>query len=84
MNRYWHDADGSVRAASGGTHRAPVRDRPALPHTLSVEERCETLLVLEHLRDSTPSRLLHEVADRAIASMEEPRRAAIPEQADGR
>lgn len=77
MNRYWHVHDGSVRTPSGGTHRTSAPSRPKLPHTLTVDERFETILVLEHLRDGTPSRLLHDVADRAIASMEEPARAGI-------
>lgn len=75
MNRYWHVDDKSVRAPSGGTHRTSAPSRPQLPHALSIDERFETILVLEHLRDGTPSKLMRDVADRAIASMEEPVRA---------
>lgn len=82
MNRYWHVDDGSVRTPSGGTHRTSAPSRPELPRTLSVDERFETILVLEHLRDGTPSRLLHDVADRAIASMEEPGRVSISRAGD--
>lgn len=81
MNRYWHVADGSVRTPSGGTHRppAPVGSPPAprgrpRGRALSVDERFETILVLERLQETTPSRLLHDVAGRAIASLEEPGR----------
>ncbi|MBW0104049.1 hypothetical protein [Pseudonocardia sp. KRD291] len=77
MNRYWHVADGSVRAPSGGTHRRSASSPPAVPHTLSVDERFEVILVLERLRDGTPSRLVHDAVDRAIASMEEPGRAGF-------
>lgn len=77
MNRYWHVDDGSVRTSSGGSYRASAPNRPKLPHTLSVDERFEVILVLEHLRDGTPSKLMHDVADRAIASMEEPGRSGI-------
>lgn len=77
MNRYWHVADGSVRTPSGGSHRVPAPSQPAPSRALSVEERFEFILALEQLRDGTPSKLMHDVADRAIASMEEPDRADI-------
>lgn len=84
MNRYWHVVDGSARTPSGGTHRTVATRRSAPPHTLSVEERFEAILVLERLRDETPSALLHEAADRAIASMEGPDRAGSARPADRR
>ncbi|MDN5916246.1 MAG: hypothetical protein L0I76_14280 [Pseudonocardia sp.] len=74
MNRYWHVTDGSVRTPSGGSHGAPA---PCQPGTLSVEQRFECILALEHLRDATASKLMHDVADRAIASMEGPVRTDI-------
>lgn len=84
MNRYWHVADTSARTPSGGTHRATGTRRSGPPHTLSVQERSEVILVLERLRDETPSAVLHEAADRAIASMEEPGRAGCSGPPEGR